>query len=134
MSIEGGNRVSCKIAKAFSGLPYRYSKMNRPGALYYSENKEFDDNIFIKYAIGEGFEEKTILDKWLTERYVLFQDTKASINEFEIHHIEWPIKKLDLKEVEVKYNRFKKLLKNIPDVQHYSPGVQVIAWDKKRIN
>lgn len=134
LSIEGGNRASCKIAKAFSGLPYRYSKMNRQDALYYSENKEFDDKIFIKYSIGETLEKKTLLDKWLTERYALFQDTKTSINEFEIHHIEWPIKKLDIKEIEIKYTRFKTLLNKHPDSLHYSPGVQVIAWDKMRVN
>lgn len=134
LSIEGGNRVSCMIAKAFSKLPYRYSKMKRPDAIYCSENKEFDDKIFIKYAIGEELEEKALLDKWLTERYALFQDTKALINEFEIHHIEWSIKKLDIKEIEVKYPRFKTLLNKIPDLLHYSPGVQVIAWDKKKVN
>ncbi|MGM0581418.1 MAG: YqjF family protein [Bacteroidota bacterium] len=134
LSIEGGNRISCKIAKAFSGLPYRYSKMNRHDALFYSENKEFDDKIFLKYAIGEVLEEKTLLDKWLTERYALFQDTKTSINEFEIHHIEWPIKKIDIKEIEIKYPRFKSLLNKHPDLLHYSSGVQVIAWDKRKVN
>ncbi|ADR21513.1 hypothetical protein MATR_08580 [Marivirga tractuosa] len=134
LSIEGGNRVSCNIAKAFSGLPYRHSKMNRADSIYCSENKEFDDRVFIKYEVGETLEHKTLLDKWLTERYALFQDTKTSINKFEIHHIEWPIQKFDIKEIDIIYPKFKTLLNKDPDLLHYSSGVQVIAWGKKRVN
>ena len=76
--------------------------------------------------------EKTALDKWLTERYALFQDTATSINEFEIHHIEWPTYKIDLKSIDIKYPRFEKLLSSTPGLSHYSTGVEVIAWDKKK--
>lgn len=132
LSIEGGTRISCKIAKALSALPYRYSKIKRQKTLYISENQQFKDKINIKYEIGQELKEKTELDKWLMERYALFQDTETSINEFQIHHIEWPTYKLDTQEIEIAYPRFKKLLNNLPDKKHYSTGVQVIAWDKKK--
>lgn len=132
MSIEGGNRISCKIAKTLSELPYRYSKLIRQGNLYSSENREFKDKMNISYKIGQKLTEKTDLDKWLTERYTLFQDTSISINEFEIHHIEWPTYEIDLKEIEIDYPRFKNFVNNLPDRTHYSTGVQVIAWDKKK--
>ena len=133
LSIEGGNRVSCKIAKTLSDLPYRYSKLKRQGTLYRSENKQFKDQMRIKYEVGHELREKNNLDRWLTERYALFQDTDTSINEFEIHHIEWPTYEIDLKEIEIDYPRFNKFLNNLPDRTHYSTGVQVIAWDKKKI-
>jgi uncharacterized protein YqjF (DUF2071 family) len=132
LSIEGGNRVSCKIAKVLSELPYRYSKLKRQEAFYSSENSEFQDKMNIRYEVGKELTEKTNLDRWLTERYALFQDTETSINEFEIHHIEWPTYKIDLKEIEIDYPRFNKFLNNLPDRTHYSTGVQVIAWDKKK--
>lgn len=134
LSIEGGTWVSCKIAKSLSELPYRHSKIKRNGTSYSSENKPYKDKMCIKYQIGQELIEKGDLDKWLTERYTLFQDTETSINEFEIHHLEWPIYKLDIKEINVEYPRFKKLLNNFPDKEHYSTGVQVIAWDKENIN
>lgn len=132
LSIEGGNRISCKIAKTLSELPYRYSKLIRQVNLYSSENREFKDKMNISYKIGQKLTEKTDLDKWLTERYTLFQDTSISINEFEIHHIEWPTYEIDLKEIEIDYPRFKNFVNNLPDRTHYSTGVQVIAWDKKK--
>lgn len=97
LSIEGGKSLSCKVAKGISELPYRYSKINRTENQYKSYNTEFNDTLNIEFKIGKENKEKSELDKWLTERYALFQDTDNSINEFEIHHLEWPINKIDLK-------------------------------------
>ncbi|WP_225587083.1 YqjF family protein [Algoriphagus sp. Y33] len=132
LSIEGGNRVSCKVARTLSKLPYRYSKMKRGRGLFRSVNKLYNDKMKIAYEIGHELKEKTDLDRWLTERYALFQDTKTSINEFEIHHVEWPVYELEKIELEIEYVRFGEFLKTFPDRMHYSTGVQVIAWDKKK--
>jgi uncharacterized protein YqjF (DUF2071 family) len=72
--------------------------------------------------------EVTELDKWLTERYALFQDSGDSINEFEIHHLEWPINEINFKKLEIDYPRFKKIIHKNPDKIRYSKGVKVIAW------
>ena len=87
----------------------------------------------IRYEVGQKLTEKTDLDRWLTERYALYQDTATSINEFEIHHFEWPTYEIDLNKIEIDYPRFNKFLSNTPDKTHYSTGVQVIAWDKKKL-
>lgn len=133
LSIEAGNKLSCRIARSLSELPYRYSKMNRQGTMYSSENRLFNDKMSLKYNIGHQLEEKSGLDKWLTERYALFQDTKTAINQFEIHHLEWSLFRLETTEIEIHYPRYNKHLSPSPDRTHYSPEVQVIAWDKKRI-
>lgn len=70
----------------------------------------------------------------MTERYALFQDTETSINEFEIHHLEWSINEIDLKIVEFSYPRFNELFKNEPNMIQYSKGVKVIAWGKNKID
>lgn len=132
LSIEGGNKISCKIAKILSELPYRHSKIKRQGTSYISENRHFKEKVHIKYEVGKEIKVKNELDKWLTERYALFQDTKTSINAFDIHHIEWPLYEVEIKEIEVDYPGFQKMLNNTPHRKHYSTGVQVIAWDKKR--
>ncbi|KAA1243671.1 hypothetical protein F0000_20130 [Aquimarina sp. RZ0] len=77
---------------------------------------------------------KTNLDYWLTERYALFQDSKETMNKFEIHHIEWSIQELKIDLLQSTYPRFDKLISNTPDKTHYSKGVQVIAWDKEIIS
>ncbi|KQC30850.1 YqjF family protein [Flagellimonas eckloniae] len=132
LSIEGGKNLSCKIAKGISGLPYRFSKINRTEKTYQSQNPEFNDSLDIEFVIGKELNEKTELDKWLTERYALFQDTNTSISEFEIHHLEWPINEVGLDTLDLKYPRFEKLIKDKPMKIHYSKGVKVIAWGKNK--
>tara|TARA_R110002072_G_scaffold222568_2_gene379566 strand:- start:602 stop:1276 length:675 start_codon:yes stop_codon:yes gene_type:complete len=119
LSIEGGNNLSCKIARRISGLPYRYSNIKRTKNRYISSNPEFDDKLNIEFTIGNNIREKTKLDKWPTERYALFQDTESSINEFEIHHLEWYINEIDLTELKFNYSRFDKLIKNKPQKTQY---------------
>lgn len=130
LSIEGGKNLSCIIAKEISELPYRFSEIKRTYKKYRSENSEFNDRIDIEYAIGKNLTQKTELDKWLTERYALFQDTRDSINEFEIHHLEWPINEIDIQKLELNYPRFEKLINEQPSKIHYSNGVKVLAWRK----
>jgi len=132
LSIEGGKLASCKIAKGISELPYRYSKIKRTKNQYISNNKEFNDKLNVAFTIGKEIIEKTELDKWLTERYLLFQDTEKSINEFEIHHLEWPMNEVEIKKSVVNYQRFDKLIKSEPNKTHYSKGVKVIAWGKNK--
>ncbi len=132
LSIEGGTLLSCKIAKKVSGLPYRFSRIERTKNQYESFNIEYDDELIIKFKIEQKLQRKTKLDIWLTERYALFQDTSTSINAFEIHHLEWPIYEIDLKELDFKYSRFSKLIRNEPKKAHYSFGVKVVAWEKDK--
>jgi len=132
LSIEGGKWLSCKIAKGIMELPYRYSKIKRPIGIYQSTNKEFNDQLHIEYEKGNTNIKKTDLDKWLTERYALFQDSKNFINEFDIHHMEWPLENIRIKKLNVDYPRFKNLIKSKPDLAHYANGVQVLTWNKKK--
>lgn len=132
LSIEGGKRLSCKVAKGISELPYRFSEIKRTDLKYQSKNLEFNDRLDIEFNIGEELTEKTELDKWLTERYALFQDSSKSINEFEIHHLEWQISQIDLQKLDLNYPRFNKLISNKPDKVQYSKGVKVLAWGKHK--
>jgi len=132
LSIEGGTRLSCKIAKGISELPYRFSKMKRSPNKFGSCNSEFNDQLELEFKVGGKVSEKSDLDRWLTERYALFQDSKKSINEFDIHHLEWVINEMDLVKIKVNYPRFDKLIHHEPNKIQYSKGVEVIAWGKAK--
>ena len=132
LSMEGGKDLSCKVAKMISELPYRYSSIQREMEYYRSSNSEFGDTLDIKFKIGPTIQ-KTEIDLWLTERYALFQDSKNYINEYEIHHQEWPIREAILENLELNYPRFDKLIGRRPDLANYSEGVKVVAWGKKKI-
>ncbi|TRZ41620.1 YqjF family protein [Robertkochia solimangrovi] len=130
LSIEGGKKLSCKVAKGISELPYRYSRMQRTPYTYLSSNPEYKDQLKINHDTGMATSNKSDLDKWLTERYALFQDTEKYINEFEIHHIEWPLQQIQISKLELHYPRFNDLLSQKPDKTHFSKGVRVLAWNK----
>jgi len=132
LSIEGGSRLSCKVARGISGLPYRYSKIARNKGTYFSNNSEYNDHLKLSFSIGKKTEVKNALDSWLTERYALLQDTESFINNYEIHHLEWPINTIEMNSLELSYPRFDGLLNNRPDKIQYSAGVKVLAWGRRR--
>lgn len=132
LSIEAGNRLSCSIARKLAGLPYRYSLVERNDHSCISKNSKFNDKLVLNYRVGNGPIAKDALDLWLTERYALFQDSFNVMNAFDIHHVEWPVVNVELLALQVVYPRFDKLLNGSPDLVHFSPGVQVLAWGKKQ--
>ena len=133
LSIEGGTNLSCKIARFISDLPYRYSSMERSSTYYKSSNTNFEDELYFEFKVGKQIETKTKLDNWLTERYALFQDNEMYINQYEIHHLPWLVKDVEINNLQCNYPRFSKFLSNKPDKIQYSTGVQVIAWGKNKI-
>ncbi len=132
LSIEAGKKISAFLAKKLSELPYRYSKMLRKKERYQSQNNLYQDSFNVDYKTGNSINQKSALDKWLTERYALFQDTPVFINEFHIHHVEWPIFSVNIDQMELNYKRFDTLIKGAPHLIHYSSGVQVLAWGKQK--
>jgi hypothetical protein len=134
LSIEAGKRVSAWIAKSLSGLPYRYSSILRTSTSYNSSNDEFSDRLSIDFEISDPKSDKTELDKWLTERYALFQDSTTGMYNFEIHHCEWPIDNIQINKLTCDYPRFARLLSGSPNLAHWSRGVKVLAWYKEKLN
>ena len=62
LSIEGGTKLSCKIAKYISDLPYRYSLIERSSKHYSSNNLNFKDELCFKFEIGKQIEHKSELE------------------------------------------------------------------------
>jgi len=133
LSMEANKQLSCTVLKNTSKLPYRYSKMNRSEFLFQSKNNTYNDSFNLECNIENISIKKDKTDLWLTERYALFQDYKNYIIEYDIHHIEWPIQKINIQKLEINYPRFNHLINDKADKIHYSQGVQVLTWDKTKI-
>lgn len=132
LSMEGSKLLSCQVLKLASKFPYRSSKIYRDDRTFESENKNLKDMLKIEYDVDSAAVSKDSTDLWLTERYAVFQDYKRSMIEYDVHHIEWPMQAISIKQLEVNYPRFGSLLNNNPDRIHYSKGVQVLTWDKRK--
>lgn len=133
LSMEGGKRSSCKVLKVMSKFPYYYSKMERPDFSFTSENKKYNNSFYTEYRFDNKQIIKDETDIWLTERYAVFQDYKNHIIEYDVHHVEWPMESISIKKLELDYPKFNHLINNKPDRIHYSKGVQVLTWDKRKL-
>lgn len=134
LSMEANNNMACKVIKQLSKFPYRFSEMNRDNEKYHSKNNKLNESFEIAYQLEDTPVVKDEVDLWLTERYAVFQDYKNSIIEYDVHHIEWPVQAINCTKLKVNYPRFSTFLNNVPDKIQYSPGVQVVNWDKRRFN
>lgn len=132
LSMEGSKRSSCNILKAISKFPYVHSKMKRNDFSYQSINSIDNNSFEMVYRTKMKPAQKNITDRWLTERYAVFQEHRNKLIEYDVHHVEWPLEQIDLKELKIDYPKFNHLINNQPDKAHYSEGVKVLTWDKRK--
>ena len=132
LSIEASKRSSCKILKTLSKLPYQHSEMNRTLHSYESKNEKSNNTFFIEYKLEDSPINKDKTDLWLTERYALVQEQRNKIIEYDVHHLEWPMQAISIEKLKLNYPKFNELIGRNPDRVHYSKGVQVLTWDKKK--
>lgn len=134
LNIEAGKMLSAIIAKTLSGLPYEKAAIQRTGNNYKSTNKKKFYDLDIEFESGQELYNKTDLDKWLTERYCLYLDIGNKLFRYDIHHKEWILKTLKINRLEVAYKiGDTNLSDQKPTLTHYSDGVKVIAWRRKKI-
>lgn len=134
LNIEAEKLLSTFIAKVLSGLPYEKSNINRTANAYLSKNIPKGFYLETEFEIKHELNNKTELDKWLTERYCLYLDKNKEIYRYDIHHKEWKLKNVEIKELNLSYIIGDLNLTEIqPNLSHYSDGVKVIAWKQEKL-
>jgi uncharacterized protein len=133
-SIEAGRRLSAFIARQLSGLPYEPSDIRRFAGTYDSTNAASHTNLAVEFETGGILLDKTALDIWLTERYCLYHAHKQGLYRYDIHHQEWPLRKVSLQNLNLNYQVGEVDLSALPPARvHYSSGIQVLAWPRQNI-
>jgi len=134
LSIESEKEISTFIARTLSGLPYEKATIERDDNVYSSRNIKKGTHLHIQYSVDHVDTPKTDLDRWLTERYCLYNKTDSGLFRFDIHHEEWKLDKLILNETSINYRigDFNLAPSTIHCV-HYSKGVDVVAWKKVQL-
>ena len=130
ISIEASKYLSALVARKLSGLPYEKSTILRDAQGYQNLNQGKGFRLKTIFEVTDEIKIKSSLDSWLTERYCLYLDKGDGIYCFDIHHLEWPLFSVQLQECQLGYTIGGIHLhnENIALI-HYSPGVQVLAWD-----
>jgi len=134
LNIEAGKLLSAFVAKTISGLPYEKAIIHRTDKMYHSENTKKGFTLDAAFEINQKITHKTDLDKWLTERYCLYLDKDNELYRYDIHHKEWQLKSVIMENLKVNYKVGNINLNNLqPNLTHYSEGIKVIAWKRKKI-
>lgn len=133
LNIEAGKWLSAFISKSLSGLPYEKSDIQRTDNQYISKNNRKDFHLNIDFQVSETLTQKTNLDLWLTERYCLFLDLGKNLYCYDIHHEEWEVKQLIIKNLEIKYTIGDCVLTHSPTLSHYSNGIKVVSWKREKL-
>ena len=133
LNIEATKALSNFIAKKLSGLPYEKSKIKRTANTYISTNIKKGYYLDTKFEIKKLIENKSVLDKWLTERYCLYLVDNNEYYRYDIHHKEWEIKYIDIKRLKLRYKvgDLDLGVRN-PDMIHFSEGIKVLAWKREK--
>ncbi len=133
-NIEAAKLLSAFIARNLSGLPYEKSNIKRKGNTYNSNNPIKGFALNTEFEVKDKILVKSALDKWLTERYCLYLESKSGLFRYYIHHKEWELKNVVLNKINLKYQVGDiNLNDKQPDLMHYSDGVKVIAWKKCKL-
>lgn len=134
LNIEAGKYLSAWIARTLSGLPYGHSDIYRAAGHYESLNTKKGFHLRSVFEIKSELTKKSSLVLWLTERYCLYMQENKRLFRYDIHHQEWPIKAIEIKELSLNYEvQGLDLGNSTPDLVQYSDGVKVLAWGKKEL-
>lgn len=134
LNIEAEKALSAKIARMLSGLPYEKSNIRRTLNRYHNQNKIKGFELDVEFSVGDKINTKTPLDCWLTEKYCLYLQDKDQHLRFNIHHREWDLHQVILKNIDLQYHISElKLCETDVIAAHYSSGVEVVSWSAEKV-
>jgi uncharacterized protein len=114
-------------ARLTYGLPYYWSTMqvqsDEQSAMYYC-NRSGRARTRIRIIKRDRINERSALDRFLTERYRLYSTLRSWLVTAQVAHPPWSLHRLEVVEFDESLRRAKSLQESSNDfVHHYSPGV-----------
>ncbi len=134
LSLEAASSLACVAARATFGLPYFWASMRRAedGPLVtYETNRLLGGpaHSTFRYRVGSelGPSEPGSLQHLLVERYYLFVEKGGVIHTGQVHHVPYPLRRVEVLSVEEGLMERAGLPRPVgmPALAHYSEGVDV---------
>ena len=90
----------------------------------------------IDFRKGNAIPGGTDLDRWLVERYALFETYRNSLWSYRIHHLPWPLKTLHIDQLQFvpSVDTLPLKLTNGPALAHWSDGVRILSWPRLKVS
>lgn len=136
LRIDAAKRISAALARMLSVLPYRSSQMSRIHGgddIHTFYNTSTAGSWSMRYRIGGTITAPTSQDKWLTERYCLYQASKGNLHRYQVHHAPWALRAVELVEAPI-IAPLNGITFDSISASHYSPGVRVLSWPSEIVN
>ncbi|TGM31839.1 YqjF family protein [Leptospira biflexa] len=127
LNIEAEKWIPTLFARLASGLPYQHSKIQRTKNTYHLNGKR--SRIELEFQVKDPIKHPNPKELWLTERYSLYRGHDTQEKAMDVHHKPWELFQVEFLKRNISYAAFDGLTDFLkPDLTHYSPGVQVLAW------
>lgn len=138
LSIDSATRLSAALARALTGLPYRYAPIRREGDGGRSRvvmlAGDGARSLDLAFTAAPRVEPETASDIFLTERYCLYHACGGNLSRRRVAHPQWPLESLRLERLEARGAfAFPSVLEGSPALTHYSPGVPVLGWGPENL-
>lgn len=134
LKIFGGKKLSNLIARMTSGLPYENSHFITKGNVVKVIQMKPRQSFLLDGIVGNKIDHLTEIDRFLTDRYCLYDDRKTGqMQRFHVHHKPWVIRSLRVDDLHNNLIDYRPLLDGDPDLTHYSNGVDVLVWDGEAV-
>ncbi len=143
-SLDAGNPVAVRLARAIFSLPYFDAQMSCravDGEVRYRSARTHQGAPRARFAaryrpVGEPFESRRgTLEDFLTERYCLYAaDKRGNVYRGGIHHHPWPLRRAEL-EIE-SLAMTEQIGVKLPEMEplvHFSERLDVLAWSPRRV-
>lgn len=132
-SLEASSWLAVQGARALWNLPYWYANMSASRAhgrvRYKSSRRAAPASLRVDYSIEDvlGASRPGTLEFFLLERYLLFAQRGTRILEGQVHHSPYLVHRASLQLFEETLSVAARLppLERMPELVHYSPGVDV---------
>lgn len=132
LSLEAQKTLSAFMGRTAIGLNYYKSEIVHRDGYFRSVNRKHRYYFRIKYYTRNEEVKRNDLDRWLMERYSLFHEILGKIYRNDIMHDEWELKKIEINSFDLYYNFGDIEMRSPAIMYHFSDGVSVPTWGKKK--
>ncbi|HEX9980384.1 MAG TPA: DUF2071 domain-containing protein [Flavobacterium sp.] len=132
-SIEADKMLSVLFSRSLIGIRYKKADIRKKLNEHLVTNPDQKHFYLAQFLPLEKMSSRSALDLWLTERYVLYQKQGNRLYRYHIHHIEWPLKNVKIKNMTIYYRKGGLIRENeSPARAHYAPELQVLTWGREK--
>lgn len=135
-SLEASSWLAVKVARTVWKLPYFHATMSEHSEgnvrSYTSVRREGSRRFHARFRVGEelGPSKAGTFEHFLLERYLLFSMKDDEVLEGQVHHVPYPAFQAEVLELEEQLVEAAGLppTEGLPEIAHYSPGVDVSVF------